>query len=80
MENTIVLIGAGSATFGLGTLGDIFRCKALENSAIVLHDINPEALHRVESIARRTIAEKRLPFTLSATTLRQQALQGAHLH
>jgi alpha-galactosidase len=77
MKNTVVLIGAGSATFGLGTLGDIFKCRALEGSTIVLHDINPEALRRVESIAQQTIAERGLPFTLSATTSRRQALQDA---
>ena len=65
MENTIVLIGAGSATFGLGTLGDIFKCGALEGSTIVLHDINPDALRKVERVARQAIAEKGLPFTLS---------------
>jgi len=73
----IVLIGAGSAMFGLGTLGDIFKCKALEGSTIVLHDINPQALSKVEGIARKVIQERQLPYTLSATTSREQALQDA---
>jgi alpha-galactosidase len=77
MNNTIVLIGAGSAMFGLGTLGDIFRSRALHGSTIVLHDINPTALRRVEEIARRAIQERDLPFTLSATTSRPEALQNA---
>ncbi len=77
MQNTIVLIGAGSAMFGLGTLGDIFRSKVLEGSSIVLHDIDAQALSRVETIARRTIQAKSLPYTLSATTSRKKALQGA---
>ena len=42
----IVLIGAGSANFGLGTIGDIFKSKILEGSDITLHDINPEALEK----------------------------------
>ena len=37
----IVLIGAGSAMFGLGALGDIFKNKALEGSTISLVDIEP---------------------------------------
>ena len=37
----IVLIGAGSTQFGLGTIGDIFKSKVLEGSTISLHDINP---------------------------------------
>ena len=77
MRSTIVLIGAGSAMFGLGTLGDIFKSKALEGSSIVLHDINPQALRKVEDIARQFIQERGLSYTLSATTSRQDALQGA---
>jgi alpha-galactosidase len=77
MKNTIVLIGAGSAMFGLGTLGDIFNSKALKGSHIVLHDINPQSLRKVEEIARRTVQQKELPFTLSTTTSRQEALQDA---
>lgn len=77
MKNTIVLIGAGSAMFGLGTLGDIFKSKALEGSDIVLHDINPHSLRKVKDIAQRTVREKELPFTITATTSRQEALQGA---
>jgi len=77
MQNRIVLIGAGSAQFGLGTLGDIFKSKALAGSSIVLHDINPQAMGKVEEIARQFIREKELPYTLSATTSRQEALQDA---
>ena len=32
----IVLIGAGSTNFGLGTVGDIFKSKILSGSTIVL--------------------------------------------
>ncbi len=77
MKNTIVLIGAGSAMFGLGTLGDIFKSKALQGSSIVLHDINPQALRKVEEIAHQYIRENELPYTLSATTSRPDALQDA---
>ena len=77
MKNTIVLIGAGSAMFGLGTLGDIFKSKALKDSSIVLHDINPQALRKVEEIAHQYIRENELPYTLSATTSRPDALQDA---
>jgi alpha-galactosidase len=40
----IVLIGAGSAQFGLGSLGDLFQSKLLYGSEIVLVDIDEEAL------------------------------------
>jgi alpha-galactosidase len=78
MNRKIVLIGAGSAMFGLGTLGNIFKSKALEGSTVVLHDINPQALSKVEGIARRFLEENNLPYTLVATTSRQEALQDAN--
>ena len=36
----LVLIGAGSAQFGFGTLGDIFSSAFLKGSHIALVDIN----------------------------------------
>ena len=47
MENRIVLIGAGSAQFGYGTIGDILQSKVLDGSHIVLLDINPETVSAV---------------------------------
>ena len=73
----IVLIGAGSLQFGLGTMGDIFHSEVLAGSEIVLHDINPTALERVEAAGQAFLAEHDLPFTLSATLERPIALQGA---
>ena len=77
MKKTIVLIGAGSAQFGYGTIGDILQSKVLEGSHIVLHDINPTTMGVVERTARQFIEEHGLPFTISATTNRAEALQGA---
>jgi len=73
----IVLIGAGSLQFGLGTMGDIFQSEVLAGSEVVLHDINPTALARVEAAGQAFVAEHNLPFTLSATLERPVALQGA---
>jgi alpha-galactosidase len=77
MKKTIVLIGAGSAQFGYGTIGDILQSKVLEGSHIVLHDINPETLGVVERTAREFIAKHNLPFTIAATTNRAEAFVGA---
>lgn len=77
MQQRIVLIGAGSAQFGYGTIGDILQSNVLEGSHIVLHDINPLTLGVVEKNAREFIAEHNLPFTISATTNRPEALEGA---
>jgi len=77
MATKIVLVGAGSAQFGFGTLGDIFQSKTLYGSEIVLHDINPAALAVTEKTARDFLAAEDLPFTVSATTDRKTALNGA---
>ena len=77
MATKIVLVGAGSAQFGYGTLGDIFQSTALYGSEIVLHDINPASLAVTEKTARDFLAKEDLPFIVSATTDRATALRGA---
>lgn len=77
MKKKIVLIGAGSSQFGYGTMGDIFQSEGLEGSEIVLHDINPEALARVEQAGRAFIEDKAVKVTLTATTSRSEALADA---
>ena len=77
MGARIVLIGAGSAMFGLGSLGNILKSRPLAGSTVVLHDINPDALGRVERVARRFIDERSLPYTLEATTSRREAVRKA---
>lgn len=77
MGQRIVLIGAGSAQFGYGTIGDIAQSKVLEGSHIVLHDINPATLAVVEKTGRAFIEEHKLSLTISATTNRAEAFQGA---
>jgi alpha-galactosidase len=77
MAPRIVLIGAGSAIFGLSTVGDIFRSSILEGADIILHDIDSDALLRVEKTARTHLKQNNLPFTLTATTNREKALKGA---
>ena len=77
MEKRIVLIGAGSAQFGYGTIGDILQSEVLHGSTIVLHDINPNTLAVVEKTGKAFIEEKGLPFQITATTDRAEAFQGA---
>ena len=73
----IVLIGAGSAQFGLSTLGDIFQSEVLQGAHVVLHDINPTSLSKVAAVAQDHVERNQLPFTISATTDRREALAGA---
>ncbi len=77
MAVKIVLIGAGSAQFGSGTLGDIFQSDALSGSEITLHDINAEALERMQKIAEQFIEQHGLDFRITATENRMKALKNA---
>lgn len=77
MSKKIVLIGAGSAMFGLGSVGNIFNSKVLIGSTIVLHDIDATALGKVERVARTYMNEKNLQHPLIATTSREEALKDA---
>lgn len=74
----ITLFGAGSAQFGYSTLGDIFQSETLAGAEIALMDINSEAVEKVRSQASAFIEEKALPFTVTATTDRTKALEGAN--
>ena len=73
----IVLIGAGSAQFGFGMLGDIFSCSALHGSEIALVDINQETLSRVASTATAFVQERKLPYRVAASTDRCEVLAKA---
>lgn len=73
----IVLVGAGSAQFGHGTLGDIFNSGVLRGSEIVLLDINAKSLEGVLEAAREFIRKHGLDFSVSATTDRRAAFKGA---
>ena len=51
MTEKIVLIGAGSANFGLEAVSDIYRSKTLEGSQIVLHDTDKDSLKETQEVA-----------------------------
>ncbi|HKM07359.1 MAG TPA: alpha-glucosidase [Sphaerochaeta sp.] len=73
----IVLVGAGSAQFGFGTLGDIFQSKKLAGSEICLVDIDEKALDHVVDSARKFIKDTTLDFTITASTDRKSVLSGS---
>ncbi len=77
MNKKIVLIGAGSANFGLGTISDIYKSKILEGSTITLHDINAKTLENTKNIANKYQQELGVSFTIEATTNRADALKNA---
>jgi len=76
--NKIVLIGAGSTNFGLGTVSDIFKSQQLNGSTIVLHDINPTTLAKTKEIADKYKDKLNADFNITATTNREEALKDAN--
>ncbi len=77
MKAKIVVIGAGSASFGPAILGDILQSKALRGSTVSLVDLNPHGLELVAKLAERANREWDAGMTIEATTDRRQALSGA---
>jgi alpha-galactosidase len=73
----IVLVGAGSAQFGIGTVADVLRSRELAGGTIVLHDINPDSLDMVRRACQIAIDETKLDFSIEATTSRPEALSNA---
>ncbi|MHA1688617.1 MAG: family 4 glycosyl hydrolase [Promethearchaeota archaeon] len=76
-QEKIVLIGAGSLSFALGTMGDILQSKILSGSKICLHDIKPEALNLAYQACKSAIEKKNLDFELTQTLDRKTALEEA---
>lgn len=75
----IVLIGAGSLSFGVSMLRDLFAARAeLAGSAIALVDVNAEALHLMAQVYRRLNQAQGQPFVIEATTDRCAALRDTH--
>jgi alpha-galactosidase len=70
-------VGAGSAQFGLETVGDILMSEVLRGGTIVLHDINPKSLEMVRRACQMAIDEMKLDFSLEATTSRPEAFRSA---
>jgi alpha-galactosidase len=77
MSEKIVLIGAGSANFGLEAVSDIFKSLPLEGSEIILHDTDSGALKETLEVAEKYKSEWNVNFTLKACEDRKDALEGA---
>ncbi|MBD3343152.1 MAG: alpha-glucosidase [Candidatus Lokiarchaeota archaeon] len=73
----IVLIGAGSLSFGLGTAGNILQSEILKGSTIFLHDINEENLNLAFKACRSAIEKNKLDFSLESSIYRDDALKNA---
>ncbi len=73
----IVIIGAGSASFGPTTLATLLRDEALRGSQLALVDLNAASAERAARVAERMNTAWGAGMTISATTERREALPGA---
>lgn len=72
----ICLIGAGSTIFAKRLLGDILQTPGLQESEIVLHDIDTERLKTSAIVTKRIIESLGLATSIFASQDRKKALQG----
>jgi alpha-galactosidase len=77
MKPRVVIIGAGSASFGLGTLVTLMRSPRMQGGTVALVDINTEGLALVDSLARRLNREWDANIQVVSATRREEALPGA---
>jgi alpha-galactosidase len=75
----VVIIGAGSATFGSGTIADLMASKELRefDLTVTLVDIDKKALERMFRLANLIKEYHKSNADVNATTDRREALQGA---
>lgn len=73
----ITFIGAGSTVFAKNLIGDILAFPELANSEIALFDIDAERLRTSEIVANRVAQALDARPTITATTDRRAALDGA---
>ena len=73
----ITFIGAGSTVFAKNLMGDILNYPELAESEIALHDIDEERLQTSAIVAQRLAETLGVQPTITATTNRRAALDGA---
>jgi len=74
----IVVIGAGSASFGENTLAALMRSKKLRGSRLALVDRNAQSLDIVHRLANRLNSEWDSGFIVSVHANHKEALDGAN--
>ena len=77
LPTKIVVIGAGSASFGENTLAALMRSRKLRGSRLALVDRNTETLEVVGRLAGRLNREWDSGITISSHSHHQEALEGA---
>ena len=73
----VVILGAGSAIFGLGTLATLVAHPRLRGGTLALVDVNAEGLALIDKLARRLNREWDAGLTIESATDRRDVLPGA---
>ena len=73
----IVVIGAGSAIFGLGALSTMMQSPRLRGAHIALCDINEAGLRTITALAHKMNEAWDAQITISSATERRELLPGA---
>jgi alpha-galactosidase len=73
----ITFIGAGSLVFTYNLCSDVLLTPALQNSTIVLMDIDPARLEQVRQVIQFLIDRRGVAAQLITTTDQREAVQGA---
>ena len=77
MAHKVVFIGAGSLGFTRGLVRDLLTFPQLGDAHIALVDIDKDRLDMALKGVQKIIAAGKYPATVSATTQRRKALEGA---
>ncbi|TFG00306.1 MAG: hypothetical protein EU541_02685 [Promethearchaeota archaeon] len=77
MKQKIVLIGAGSTSFGPSMFSDLYQSELLKGSTVVLHDIDKDKLEIIYELLEKENDMAGNWFELERTTDRKKALQDA---
>jgi alpha-galactosidase len=75
----IVLIGAGSAGFGQGTIADIMAAKEMREFEVTISlvDVDESALDRMHRLAEKLKEHYKVPFTIESDSDRRKVLEAA---
>ncbi|MHB0877346.1 MAG: family 4 glycosyl hydrolase, partial [Anaerolineae bacterium] len=77
MPTKVVVIGAGSASFGPAIVSDLLQSKQLAGSTIALCDKNAHGLELIRRLTERINREWDAGMTIEASTDRTEVLPGA---
>lgn len=73
----IVIVGAGSPTFGASLVADVFECPELRGSALALVDVDVTALNHTAAFARRANDAHDFGLSIEQSADRRDVLPGA---